>query len=123
MTELIPAINLLLATFKTAKELFEKSDSTGLKSQLLAMNEQLLDMKEIALALRDENISLREELKKIKEFEDRGLTLKKDAYFDKNDNGPYCPTCWDNEKYLSMMRKPLSEFPPACPRCKYSLDR
>ena len=122
MTELITAVNILLSTYKIAKELYEKSDYVGLKSHILSMNEQILDMKEVALELRDENVNLKEEIKKYKEFEDRGFVRKDNkAYYDKNDIGPYCPTCFDNEKYLSLMSAPMS-FPPACPKCNYSLD-
>jgi len=122
MVELIAAINTVLATYKTVKELYEKADYMGLKSHILSMNEQILNMKEAALGFRDENVNLKEEIKKYKEIEDRGMVMRGKAYYDKNNIGPYCPTCFDNEKYLSLLCAQLS-FPPACPKCHYSLDQ
>ena len=118
MTDLITAVNVLMSTYKAVKELYEKADSIELKSHILAMNEQILDLKEIALNLRDENTALKQEVRKIKEFDDRGLTMKNGAYFDKNSNGPYCPTCWDNEKYLSLMGRIHRKMPLSCTKCQ-----
>ena len=121
MIELITAINTLYSTYKTVKELYEKASYNELKSHILAMNEQMLDMKEIAIELRDENVNLKEEIKKLKDFENRGLHLKKGAMYDKDNNGPYCPNCYENKKILNLMGPPLPHFKPTCPQCNYNM--
>jgi len=123
MYELAAVINALVTTYKNIKELYEKADYIELKNHILAMNEQLIDMREAALELRSENIDLKEEVKKLNEYAEKEFVLKNGAYYDKNNVGPYCPTCYDNNKYLSLMCKPLPSCPPACPKCKYSMER
>ena len=84
------------------------------------MNEQLLNAKEAALELRDENYKLKEELNKLKQFEGKGLVLKKKAYYDKNNNGPYCPVCYDNEKKLVLLSSDVT-IQLWCSKCGYTL--
>ena len=122
MQEIIIAANALIGTFKELKELYEKADYIGLKSHILDMNEQLLNMKEIALEYRDENINLKEEIDKLKTFSGLELEMRKGVYFDKNNNGPYCPNCYNNGRKLNLMCKVLS-FPETCQECNYALER
>ena len=123
MLEIATSINLLLTTYKTIKDLYSKAEYLELKDHILNMHEQLLELKEASQDLKDENISLKEEIKRLVDFSDRGLVMKDMVYYDKNNVGPYCPTCYDNERFLSLMCRPLDSFPPACPKCKYSLNR
>ena len=120
MLEIISTVNVLLSTFKNIKTLYDKADYIELKSHILDMNEQILNMKEAALELRDENIDLKEKIKQLTLLSEKVLALKDGAYYDNNNNGPYCPTCYDNGKYLSLMCSHIKGFAPACPRCKYS---
>jgi len=122
MIELITAVNTLYATYKTVKELYDKANYNELKSHILSMNEQMLSMREIAVELRDENASLKEEIKRLKDFENRGLQLKEDgAMYDKDNNGPYCPNCYENHKLLNLMSPPLSGTSPKCSQCRYNM--
>lgn len=119
MTELIVALNTVIATFSKAKELYEKIDDIELKRYLLEMNEQLLNAKEAALALKEENHLLKQEIKSLREAEDRKLVLKDGAYYDKDNNGPYCPNCYQNKKRQILMCEFQPGYSVVCTECTF----
>jgi len=48
-------------------------------------------------ALLEKNKKLEEEIKSIKEKENEKLVFKNGAYFDNNNDGPFCPGCYDEK--------------------------
>ncbi|MDR0314335.1 MAG: hypothetical protein LBH71_00090 [Oscillospiraceae bacterium] len=121
MQDIIVAANALITTFKELKELSEKADNVKLKTHILTMNEQILNMKEIGLEYRDENITLKEEIKRLTSFEGRELKLKNRAYYDKDNHGPYCPNCYDNDRQLILMAQTGVIFRYQCRKCEYGI--
>ena len=119
--DIITAVGTVMATLKNLHELSEKEQYAKVKEGIADMSVKLSDMTVAAYAIRDENTELKNEIKRLKEFEDRGLTMGNDrAYYDKNKLGPYCPTCYDNRRFLSLMHHvfPHDDF-YTCPQCKY----
>jgi hypothetical protein len=116
------AANAVMVAFKELKELYEKADNVKLKTHLLSMNEQILEMKEIALEYRDENIRLKEEIKKLTAMSEKKFIMKNKMYYDEDGIGPYCPICWENHKYLSLMTEINVIVRYQCEKCRYGAN-
>jgi len=116
--EIIEAVNLIVTSLKNLQQLSEKEKYAEVKKGIADMSAQLSDMRIAAYEIKNENTELKEEIKKLKSLSERGMTMKNNLYFDKDGNGPYCPTCWDNEKRIALMGRLSSNMPYVCQQCK-----
>lgn len=96
-TDLMTVISMALNTLKTMKELGENEKYAEVMKGIAEMSIKLSEMTMSASELMNENNALMNEIKILKESKDKGLAMKDGAYYDKNNNGPYCPVCWDTE--------------------------
>ena len=118
MTEAPAAIAAFIATAKELKGLYEKAGDINTAKLILRMEEQLLDAREAVQNLRDENISLKEEMGRLKEVKDMNLAFRDGAYFAADGMEPFCPTCYLNGRFLSLMIRRLHDFEHFCQKCK-----
>jgi hypothetical protein len=118
MIEIIDAVNVIITSLKNLHELSEKERYAEVKKGIADMSAQLSDMKIAAYEIKDENTELKEEIKRLKSLSERELTKKNGLYYDKDGDGPYCPTCWDNDKRIVLMGKLTSDMPYVCSQCR-----
>lgn len=78
------------------------------KADNIDLYRQILELQQEALELVEENFNLKKELREAKESTElqERLIFENNTYFIKDEHkteGPYCATCWDNEKKLIRM--------------------
>jgi len=117
--ELAASIAFLTDAIKNIIKLGEEQRYAEVMKGISEMSIKLSEMGVSASILQNENTALKEEIKKLRDFESRGLHLKDGAMYDKNNNGPYCPNCYENHKLLNLMSPPLSGDNPKCTQCRY----
>lgn len=83
--------------------------------------EKIMELREASIELQEENFNLLEEVRflrsKLEEKEE--LTFNGNVYYIGNDNdGPFCPTCYDSESKLIRLHKYDNQVDGAEWHCK-----
>lgn len=91
----------------------------------LDLYQKIIDLRDEIFNLREENLSLKEKNKELENaFNIRGKITREDTvYYLTTENGeklgPYCMTCWDDDKKLINVFtiRTLGKNIPQCGRC------
>jgi hypothetical protein len=99
MMDIIVGINTIIDTVKKIKEVNDKLNSAEVKMLIADLSIQLAESKIAIAELLDENSRLKTVIKKREEEkETEQLLFKGGAYYDKRDDGPFCPACYDKSR-------------------------
>ena len=112
---------MMVNMLKDIKEMGEKAQYAEVMKGISEMSAKLSEMTMSVSVLQSENTSLKEEIRKLKDFESRGLHIKDGAMYDRDNNGPYCPNCYENHRILNLMSPPLPNTSPKCSQCRYNM--
>jgi len=98
MIEVVEGVNAAITTVKKLNELNEKIKNAEVKMLIADLSIQLSDAKISISELLDRNRVLQEEINSLKSDQCEPLTFKDGVYFDSNNDGPFCPGCYDGKK-------------------------
>ncbi len=122
MTELITGITTAITMVKSLKDFDKKFKDAEYKNIIADLTIELAEIKIKVSDLMEENNELRNTIKEIKNKEKTKLIFKSGYYFNFNDEGPYCPGCYDLKKQvirLTEQPKMMHNFGKyRCPVCK-----
>ena len=103
MIEIISGLNTAIDLVKRLRELNDKIQSADIKMLIADLSEQLAEAKISIAELLEKNLKLEEEIKSLKEKKKEELVFKNGAYYSVNDDGPFCPGCYDKQKSKSRL--------------------
>ena len=96
------------------KELYKIFNEVGKLNEY----KQILELQEENKRFKKEN----KELQKKLEFQD-DLEYRNNVYWKKsNEDGPYCPRCWDGDKKSMRMTTKVGGNFAICPECKTKIN-
>jgi hypothetical protein len=104
MLEILTNIGSAMGILKTIREISEPMATADLKLAIANLTEQLADIKLKAVDLAEENSQLKKEVARLSKPPE--MDYRDGAYYH-GDDGPYCPTCYDQGKKVRMQRLPL----------------
>ncbi len=88
-----------------ARELAAQTKNLELRKMLVDLEEKLIEFRAELVTLKGQNVELQEENVRLKDELKKAsappeVTFKDGVYFAADGSGPYCPTCWENDKKL-----------------------
>ena len=101
----------IVENIKDVAKLVQQLDNVELLSKIISLQTEVYSLVQENLNLKDE-ISLLEKNAVLSEE----LIYKDNAYW-KNNDGPFCSNCWDNEKKLIRIHS-TDKIRGHCPNCK-----
>jgi hypothetical protein len=122
MIEILTNIGSAVSILKTVREIAEPMNKSELKLALANLTEQLADIKMKAIELAEENAELKREVGRLSKPPE--MVYRDGAYYN-GDDGPYCPTCYDQGKKVRMQKFPeimrtFGNF--RCNTCKTAIE-
>jgi regulator of replication initiation timing len=103
MLELMAVVNASIETAKKLKALNEKIENADVKMLIADLCIQLSEAKLSISELLDNNRKLQEEINSLRSDQCEPLIFKDGVYYDSNNDGPFCPSCYDEKKRKHRM--------------------
>ena len=104
MIELAVAINTLVTTYKTLKELANKVSDLEVKRLIVDLGGQIIDLQMAEKESQLKIAELESEIKRLTSLSEIKFTEKDGGLYDEETGqGPYCPNCYKNDKELRLM--------------------
>jgi hypothetical protein len=125
MSDIITTIDTSIGLFKRLKELNKKLDNADFSMYIADLGLELANVKMSLTELIYENEKLKEQIKKLEEKDKNGLIFKNNLYYDNENKGPYCPTCYSiSGKRTLLIINPNKDFiniqgKYKCPACNH----
>jgi DNA-binding transcriptional MerR regulator len=104
-------------------DLATKATTLDLQENIIALRNDLIDVKESLLEIKTERLELKEKVFKLEEENKElknpkiKLTIRDGVYYDKDNDGPFCTGCYDNNKKVIRFNYLAGGF-SGCPVCK-----
>lgn len=122
---LIPSINHALTLAQRLRDISKNIEDAEFKNTLADLCMELADAKLELAGVTEENAKLKSELTKLRHSKGLGeseLIFKEFAYFSSEEDGPYCPGCYDSGKKQVRLKEEGQHFKVfgryCCPICK-----
>jgi hypothetical protein len=135
VASLIRSVSSAIGLGKTMMEVAQKSGNMELINAIVDLNRELADVKLSSIdqihkitELKQEIVQLKEKNKELEELskEDNQLILKNNLFYKQNDEGPFCPRCYNNDKSRSLLcskHSGLSSTYYLCVVCNWESSR
>jgi hypothetical protein len=123
----IKSLSAVVGLGKTVADIAKKIDNSELIRAIADLNLEMananLRMAELTSQLTDfkeENIQLKGTIRELQEAskEENQLILKNNLYYKQNDEGPFCPKCYNKDKSRSLLLLQKGFF-DKCVVCKW----
>jgi hypothetical protein len=101
MIEILGTIKAASETVKSIRSLSNEMATAELKLKIAELMEQLADLKIQSIELAEQNNSLQAEVKRLAKPPE--FQFRDEAYWNGED-GPFCPTCYDNGRPVRMQK-------------------
>ena len=103
MLELISGLTSAIDIAKKLSSLNAKIKDADIKNLIADLNIELANAKITIAELITENQELKLKNNDLKNIKPERLIFKKGAYFDADDDGPFCPGCYDGKNKRSRL--------------------
>ena len=125
MGDLISSLTTAISLAQRLNEISKHIQNAEFKNLLADLNLELADTKLKLANIIDENAKLKQELTEAKHSKGQvphSLVFKNGLYFTEEDDGPYCPGCYDSKGQqirITKQKPPFNRFGDyQCPTCK-----
>jgi len=96
--EIVSAITTAVGITKQIRDIADNVATAELKLAIASLTEQLADIKMQALDLAERNRQLEAEVSRLKAPPE--VVYRDNVYFKADGDGPFCPSCYDNDQKL-----------------------
>ena len=103
MLEILATVKSALTVTKQIRDIADNVATAELKLAIANLTGQLADIKIQAVELAGENADLKQQLSKLKAPPE--VEYRDNVYFKLNGDGPFCPTCHDNDEKLIRIQE------------------
>jgi uncharacterized protein involved in exopolysaccharide biosynthesis len=129
----IKSLSAVVGLGKTVADIAKKIDNSELIRAIADLNLEMananLRMAELTSQLtefKEENIQLKRTIRELQEAskEENQLILESDLYYKQNDEGPFCPHCYNKDKSRSLLQKSyrFGTYDYKCHICEYKTE-
>ncbi|UYK76878.1 hypothetical protein NG825_00240 [Xanthomonas sacchari] len=119
MSDLITSVATAIQLTQRLREINKNIANAEFSNVLADLSMELAEVKIQLTGLREENEKLRRQIAHKESLE---LVFKDFAYFSKDNDGPFCPGCYDSSSKiirLTKLSQPFTVFGShSCPTCK-----
>ena len=110
MVELMSGIISAIEIAQKLNSLNNKIKDADLKMFIADLNIELANAKNNIAELLDENTKLKAEVEKLNHKKLETLQFKGGAYYNSNNDGPFCPGCYDGKQKISRLVENNPDF-------------
>ena len=112
MLEIIATIKTALSITKEIREIADNVATAELKLKIADLTEQLANIRLQAVDLAEENNSLKQQIEKMNSPPE--MEYRDNVYFKLDGDGPFCPTCYDNNGKMIRIAEVEEVFRDMC---------